>query len=160
MDGLRAHENVSVVLTTNAIERLEAAIKDRPGRISQCIFMGPPNPELRRRFLSHQLASHDLGEVELEALVAQSEGATQAFLKEWVLRAVQIACERIEDDTGMAQLKTADFAEAMEKCAVSWTVPTARSSASWGNSDRWSGPLRPHRITHLFGCRATLRLKW
>jgi len=40
MDGLRPHEDVGFVLTTNAIDRIEAAIKDRPGRISQCIHMG------------------------------------------------------------------------------------------------------------------------
>jgi SpoVK/Ycf46/Vps4 family AAA+-type ATPase len=53
MDGLRPHEDVGFVLTTNAIDRIEAAIKDRPGRISQCIHMGPPGRELRRRYLAH-----------------------------------------------------------------------------------------------------------
>jgi ATP-dependent 26S proteasome regulatory subunit len=51
MDGLRPHEEIGFVLTTNAIERLEAAVKDRPGRISQCIYFGPPNEELRGRYL-------------------------------------------------------------------------------------------------------------
>jgi hypothetical protein len=38
MDGLRPYEDISFVLTTNAIDRMESTIKDRPGRISQCIF--------------------------------------------------------------------------------------------------------------------------
>ena len=42
MDGLRPYEDISFILTTNAIDRMEAAIKDRPGRISQCIFFGAP----------------------------------------------------------------------------------------------------------------------
>ncbi len=46
MDGLKPHEDVGVILTTNSIERLEPAIKDRPGRISQCIYLGPPGAEL------------------------------------------------------------------------------------------------------------------
>lgn len=41
MDGLRPSDDVGVILTTNSIERLEAAIKDRPGRISQCVYFGP-----------------------------------------------------------------------------------------------------------------------
>jgi hypothetical protein len=52
MDGLRPFEDISFVLTTNAIERMEAAIKDRPGRISQLIHFGAPPPPLRHRYLS------------------------------------------------------------------------------------------------------------
>jgi SpoVK/Ycf46/Vps4 family AAA+-type ATPase len=52
MDGLRAQEDVSVIMTTNDIDRLEVALKDRPGRISQCIYMGAPNSDLRLRDLS------------------------------------------------------------------------------------------------------------
>lgn len=94
MDGLRPHEDVGFVLTTNAIDRIEAAIKDRPGRISQCIHLGPPGAELRRRYLLHYLAPYAAGEVDVDALVARSGGATQAFLKDWVHRAVQIATGR------------------------------------------------------------------
>lgn len=115
MDGMRARENISVVLTTNAIDRLEAAIKDRPGRISQCIFMGAPAPEQRRLFLQHQLRDHDCKEIDIEKLVLDSDGATQAFLKEWVHRAVQIACERLETATQKASLRDGDFASAMSE---------------------------------------------
>ncbi len=113
MDGLRARENVSVVLTTNAIDRLEAAIKDRPGRISQCIYMGAPGPELRGRFLRHLLANHNGDAVDFDRLVAKSEGATQAFLKEWMHRSVQIACERLDSPNDRAKLSDEDFSAAM-----------------------------------------------
>jgi ATPase family associated with various cellular activities (AAA) len=115
MDGLRAHENISVVFTTNAIDRLEAAIKDRPGRISQCIYMGAPAAEQRRRFLGHQLRRHDAKAVDLERLVAETDGATQAFLKEWVHRAVQIACERLDGADENARLHDADFLAALDE---------------------------------------------
>jgi len=115
MDGLRAHENISVVFTTNAIDRLEAAIKDRPGRISQCVYMGAPAADLRGRFITHQLRKHDASHVNIDRLVAVSDGATQAFLKEWVHRAVQIACERLDDPAQRATLQDADFTCAMEE---------------------------------------------
>ncbi len=115
MDGLRSHENISVVFTTNAIDRLEAAIKDRPGRISQCVYMGAPAPDQRRRFLAHQLRKHNSSNVDLDHLVGLSEGATQAFLKEWVHRAVQIACERLDSPTQKAELQDADFSAAMDE---------------------------------------------
>ncbi|MFT7575626.1 MAG: ATP-dependent 26S proteasome regulatory subunit [Alphaproteobacteria bacterium] len=115
MDGLRSRENISVVLTTNAIDRLEAAIKDRPGRISQCIYMGAPAPAQRRLFLAHQLQSHNAKAVDVEQLVRDSDGATQAFLKEWTYRAVQIACERLETASEKAELRDDDFSEALNE---------------------------------------------
>jgi SpoVK/Ycf46/Vps4 family AAA+-type ATPase len=82
MDGLRPHEDVGFVLTTNAIDRIEAAIKDRPGRISQCIHLGPPGELLRGRYLRHYLAPYAAAGVDVDALVARSRGASQAFLKD------------------------------------------------------------------------------
>jgi SpoVK/Ycf46/Vps4 family AAA+-type ATPase len=94
---------------------MEAAIKDRPGRISQCIYLGPPEPVLRRRYLSHYLVNYDVRAVALDALVEMSDGATQAFLKEWVQRSVQIATERLAGTGTKVQLRTADFKEAMDE---------------------------------------------
>lgn len=115
MDGLRSQEEICVVLTTNAIDRLEAAIKDRPGRISQCIYMGPPNPKLRRRYIEHYLRPHRSDQLNLDSLVDETEGATQAFLKEWIHRAVQVACERLEDAKQKAELENTDFAVALDE---------------------------------------------
>ena len=113
MDGLRPHEDVGIVLTTNSIDRLEAAIKDRPGRISQCIFFGPPTPELRKRYLVHYLHHYEPLTVDLDELVARSNGATQAFLKEWVHRAVQMAAERLDTVRGGLELRNDDFRTAL-----------------------------------------------
>jgi hypothetical protein len=115
MDGLRPSEDIGVLLTTNSIERMEAAIKDRPGRIGQCIYFGPPQRELRRRYLAHYLGGYDTGDVNIDELVAQSEDATQAFLKEWVHRAVQIATERLSGGDTRAKLRTADFVGALSE---------------------------------------------
>jgi len=109
MDGLRPHEDIGFVLTTNTIERIEAAIKDRPGRISQCIHMGPPEKDLRERYLRHFLAPYTTEAVDVESLVVRSAGASQAFLKDWVHRAVQIATERIVEGAEKLQLRTEDF---------------------------------------------------
>ncbi|MFQ5774931.1 MAG: AAA family ATPase [Kiloniellaceae bacterium] len=113
MDGLRPYEDIGIVLTTNSIERMEAAIKDRPGRVSQCIFFGPPNPNLRKKYLAHHLRSYDASNLDLDRLVADSDGATQAFLKEWVHRSVQIACERLDDEATPVDLCNEDFRKAL-----------------------------------------------
>ena len=115
MDGLRPYEDIGFVLTTNSIERMEAAIKDRPGRIGQCIHFGPPKAELRRRYLAHYLNGYEKDDVDFEALVKMSEDATQAFLKEWVHRSVQIATERLNGPEARARLRTEDFTDAMDE---------------------------------------------
>ncbi len=113
MDGLRPFEDIGFILTTNAIDRMEAAIKDRPGRVSQCIYFGPPKPELRERYLRHYLRGYDTSALELAKLVVDSEGTTQAFLKEWVHRAVQIASERFHTQSMGVELHNEDFRAGM-----------------------------------------------
>ena len=115
MDGLKPSEEISFVMTTNAIDRIEAALKDRPGRISQCIYMGAPDRVQRERFLAKQLETHDLSDVDMDHLVSESRGATQAFLKEWVFRAIQIATEDLEDDAGDLHLRGRHFDEALRE---------------------------------------------
>jgi hypothetical protein len=119
MDGLRPYEDVGFVLTTNAIDRIEAAIKDRPGRISQCIHLGLPVSELRQRYLTHYLAPYVIAGVDIEALVARSGGTTQAFLKDWVHRAVQIATERLAAPGDKVELRTQDFDTALREARSS-----------------------------------------
>lgn len=91
LDGFQADDAVIFLLTTNAIDRVEAAIKDRPGRVSQCIYLGPPNAELRRRYLLALLARYPAAQINLEPVIKRTEGTSQAFLKEMVARAVQLA---------------------------------------------------------------------
>jgi SpoVK/Ycf46/Vps4 family AAA+-type ATPase len=115
MDGLRPDEDIGFILTTNAIERLEAAIKDRPGRISQCIHFDVPTPDLRRRYLRRYLRDYKAAAVDVDHLLRLSDGATQAFLKEWVFRAVQFAVERLNESNEDLVLQTDDFDRSMEE---------------------------------------------
>ena len=55
----------------------------------------------------------------MEALVARSAGASQAFLKDWVHRAVQIATERIVEGTENLELRTEDFDVALREARSS-----------------------------------------
>ena len=114
MDGLRPSDDVGVILTTNSIERLEAAIKDRPGRISQCVYFGPPGDTLRRRYLEQYAREYDCAATDVERLVAMSDGATLAFIKEWVHRTVQIATEDLDGEAPL-RLSQDDFQEAFDE---------------------------------------------
>lgn len=101
LDGFQANDQIIFVLTTNAIERVEGAIKNRPGRISQCIYLGPPNSQLRREYLTVLLKPYNTQTVQLEKIVSETEGVSQAFLKEMIFRAVQISTERNVDGEGV-----------------------------------------------------------
>jgi SpoVK/Ycf46/Vps4 family AAA+-type ATPase len=115
LDGFNSDDHIIFVLTTNAIDRVEAAIRERPGRISQCIFFGAPNGKLRRRYLEAMLTPYDCKRLIMSDLVASTEGVTQAFLKELVYRAVQIASEHNSADTDAIALTNMHFDEALEE---------------------------------------------
>ncbi len=118
LDGFTADEEVLFLLTTNAIERVEQAIRDRPGRINQCLYFGLPGPTLRRRYLERYLQAYDIAAVDLDHLVRQTERTSQAFLKEYVLRAVQVAAESAGYRNGEPvplPLQTAHFDTAFEE---------------------------------------------
>ncbi|MEM1044385.1 MAG: ATP-binding protein [Bacteroidota bacterium] len=93
LDGFARDDEILFVLTTNAIDRVEAAVKDRPGRISQCVLFGLPGPDLRQRYLTALLAPYDTSGLDLSEVVRMTDRTSQAFLKELVFRAVQIATE-------------------------------------------------------------------
>ena len=93
LDGFSSEDHIIFILTTNAIDRVEEAIRERPGRISQCISFSPPGPELRRLFLESMLAPFDCTHLNMNNLISKTHGVTQAFLKELVSRTVQIATE-------------------------------------------------------------------
>lgn len=109
LDGFQSDEAVTFLLTTNAIDRLEQAIKERPGRISQCVYFGPPGPELRRRYIARYLTPYDASEIDLPRLVAQTDGGSQAFIKELIYRAVQICLEDNSRGDEPLRLRNSDF---------------------------------------------------
>lgn len=115
VDSLADDEPISMILTTNAIERVEAAVKDRPGRVSQCVFFGPPSAELRRRYVLSFLRTHDATQLDLDQIVKETDGSTQVFLKELVHRALQFAVEADRTDGPRVKPTTHDFTLALQE---------------------------------------------
>ena len=115
MDGLRPFEDIGVILTTNSIERMEVAIKDRPGRISQCIYFGAPEKSLRAKYIAQYAKNYDYSEADEDELLAMTVGTTPAFIKEWIHRTVQFASERVSDEEDAITLQTLDFRSAYEE---------------------------------------------
>lgn len=117
LDGFSRGDKLTFLLTTNSIARIEGAIKDRPGRISQCVFVGPPNARLRKRYLTAQLKPYVTSQLDLPYLVSRTDGCSQAFIKELAARAVQVATQSRERDLKAVRLQNEDFDLALSEMA-------------------------------------------
>lgn len=112
LDAFKRDDNVMFLMTTNAIDRLEQAIKDRPGRVSQCVYLGPPNQELRVRYLERFLRDRPCADLSISHVAKMTDGASQAFLEELVYRATQIAAEHADMKAEAVTLSDCHFDEA------------------------------------------------
>ena len=115
LDGFSPEDHIIFILTTNAIDRVEAAIRERPGRVSQCISFSPPDTELRRRFLESLLATFDCMHLNMNELIFKTNGVTQAYLKELVSRTVQIATDSPSAEAQHLALSNEHFQEALDQ---------------------------------------------
>lgn len=87
IDGCEPTEQVLFIMNTNSLERLEHAVKNRPGRVDQIIQVPLPDREERQRLLEH-FTRQVVVEGEIDRVLRVTEGATPAMLKEIVKRAV------------------------------------------------------------------------
>jgi cell division protease FtsH len=121
LDGFGVADEIMYILTTNAIERVEAAIKDRPGRISQCVYLGLPTAELRRKYLKQLILPYTSSSTDLGELTKLTDGCTQAFIKELVYRAVQMCFATLPSEKqasvliGELPLSLSDFLAALKE---------------------------------------------
>ncbi len=91
MDGLRDDCDVIFALTTNRVDILEPALAARPGRIDLAVELPLPDAEGRRRLLERYARGVALRDVEPATLVAQTEGASPAYIKELLRKATVLA---------------------------------------------------------------------
>jgi hypothetical protein len=100
MDGMQQDLDVIFLLTTNRPDRLEAALASRPGRVDMAVELPLPGADGRRQLIalySHglELRAHDLGDV-----IARTEGASPAFIRELLRRAALLAIEHRDETDG------------------------------------------------------------
>ncbi|MGH2442411.1 MAG: AAA family ATPase, partial [Chloroflexota bacterium] len=91
MDGLQDDSDVIFVLTTNRPDILEPALAARPGRIDLAVELPLPDVTARRRLLHLYARDLDLKDVDLNAIAERIEGATTAYIKELLRKAVVLA---------------------------------------------------------------------
>jgi AAA+ superfamily predicted ATPase len=113
MDGLRDDCDVIFVLTTNRVDMLEPALAARPGRIDLAVELPLPDADARRRLFELYTRGLQLEDVDSAVLIARTEGATPAYIKELVRKAVVLAASQ-----GAERVTGADFAAAMDELSA------------------------------------------
>lgn len=94
LDGLAPNDNLMVICTTNEVEVLDYAIKDRPGRFDRVFNFPCPNRDIKKEMLVGFCSKHDITAVDMEQVIDKvPESYTGAHLKELYITAVTIALE-------------------------------------------------------------------
>ncbi|WP_341365490.1 AAA family ATPase [Yoonia sp. BS5-3] len=107
MDGLTDDAEIMFILTTNRPETLEAAVRDRPGRIDQAVEIPLPDAACRARLLDLYKADMSLEPGVTEECVRRSEGSSAAFMREIARRMGQFAIMRGSDSISIVDMHAA-----------------------------------------------------
>jgi hypothetical protein len=114
MDGLGNNPDCIFLLTTNRPEILEPALAARPGRVDQTILFPLPDRACRQRLFALMSRGLDLQDVDLEPWLERTEGASPAFLQEFLRKAVVMALERGEEGQPL-RLRPQDLERALRE---------------------------------------------
>jgi len=93
MDGLRDDQDVIFLLTTNRPDILEPALAARPGRIDLAVELPLPDADGRHRLFELYARGLRLTGIDVEGLIAQTDGASPAYMKELLRKAALRALE-------------------------------------------------------------------
>ncbi|MDN7023427.1 proteasome-activating nucleotidase [Methanoculleus sp. FWC-SCC1] len=108
MDGFGNRGNVRIMAATNRIDMLDPALL-RPGRFDRIISVPLPDEGSRREILKIHTAKLTLSDVDLEAIVGLTGGATgaelQAIAREAGMMAVRRDAEAVEQSDFLAAIK-------------------------------------------------------
>jgi len=82
LDGAVDNEEILTIATTNRLEVIEKAIRNRPGRFDRVLHIGDMDDDCRRRLLERILAKAEVSPEDMAHLVSVTKGYTGAQLEE------------------------------------------------------------------------------
>jgi AAA+ superfamily predicted ATPase len=97
MDGIAEDADILFLLTTNRPEILEPAISSRPGRIDQAIMVPLPDRSCRLRLFDLYAQNLPHAIKDTNKLIARTEGASGALIREMFRKATLLALEEGPD---------------------------------------------------------------
>jgi hypothetical protein len=127
MDGIGEDADVIFVMTTNRADLLEPALAARPGRVDQAVEFPLPDTDARSRLLDLFGRGLDVALSDREAIVAETEGVSPAFLRELVRKAALHAAL-----AGSPRVEDAHFREALELLERGGSITRAMLGADGG----------------------------
>ena len=108
MDGMGGYADVIFLMTTNRADLLEPALASRPGRVDQAVDFPLPDEGARSRLIELFCKGLDVELDDSGGLVAKTEGASPAFLRELVRKSALFA-----EVAGEAPVSDSHFEEAL-----------------------------------------------
>jgi hypothetical protein len=82
LDGAQDNEDIVTIATTNRLDVIEKALRNRPGRFDRVVEIGPMDELCRRDMLTRLLSRASLEANDMAHLVAATEGYTGAQIAE------------------------------------------------------------------------------
>jgi AAA+ superfamily predicted ATPase len=140
IDGIGTDTDVIFVMTTNRADLLEAALAARPGRVDQAIEFPLPDAGARARLVELFCRDLDADLSRLDVLVAETDGASPAFLRELVRKAALYAAMGGEPAIGQAQ-----FADALRELEEGGKLTRSILGAGDGAAPAATAPASPRR---------------
>jgi SpoVK/Ycf46/Vps4 family AAA+-type ATPase len=124
LDGIVENHFVIVIATTNKVDDVEQALKNRPGRFDRILDVPVPSNENRLEMLKLHTKNRILDGVNLEELSTKLENYTGAHVKELVMTASIAAIdEKSLNAEGMIIFKSHHFSNNIEKVRNKKIVP-------------------------------------
>jgi AAA+ superfamily predicted ATPase len=117
MDGIEGFENVVTLATTNLIEKVENAIKNRPGRFDRVISLKNPSSEGIVKMLQNFTQKFKVNDkIKFEKLAEKLNDMSGAYIKDLCITAALLAIqENSVDENGIAILLGKHFTEALRE---------------------------------------------
>lgn len=116
LDGLIENHYVIVIATTNKVDEVEEALRNRPGRFDRILDVPPPDYDGRVKMLELYTKNFKMEGVDLTEIAKRADKYTGAHMKELVTTAVMAAIdEKSLDKEGIVILKPEYFFTNIEK---------------------------------------------
>ena len=139
LDGVGGDHRVLTIATTNRLEVVEEAMRNRPGRFDQVIEVESPSADLRASYFEHRFRQCAIEPADLRYLVSKLDGATGAELEE--IANVAIASALFEG--GPAAPRPVVRRSQIQLAISDLGRRPERSTAGFGaeaDAPRWTGP--------------------
>lgn len=116
LDGLEEMNGVITIATTNLIEKLENAVKNRPGRFDKVITIPEPDASCRKKMIQKFTEKFSIKEVNVDALVKKTKGMLGSYIKHLCEYAAILAIEESSfDSEEIAIITEKHFEEALSE---------------------------------------------